>query len=54
VPLPLWRLGLSLASPLLPGATAAMGERMAEDLVFDGAPAVRDFGWSPKDFHPQF
>ena len=54
VPLPLWRLGLSLAAPLLPGATSAMGERMAEDLVFDGAPAVRDFGWSPRDFHPQF
>ena len=37
LPPPLWRLGLALAAPLLPGATAAMGERMAEDLVFDGA-----------------
>ncbi len=54
VPLPLWRLGLTLASPLLPGATAAMGERMAEDLVFDGKPAAVDFGWSPRDFHPRF
>jgi len=54
VPLPLWRLGLGLAAPLLPGATAAMGERMAEDLVFDGSPAVRDFGWAPRDFHPRF
>lgn len=54
VPLPLWRLGLTLASPLLPGATSAMGERMAEDLVFDDKPAAVDFGWSPRDFHPQF
>ena len=54
VPLPLWRLGLTLAAPLLPGATSAMGERMAEDLVFDGGPAANDFGWSPRDFHPRF
>lgn len=53
-PLPLWRIGLALAAPLLPGATAAMGERMAEDLVFDGGPAAKDFGWSPRDFHPRF
>jgi nucleoside-diphosphate-sugar epimerase len=50
----LWRAGLKLAGPLLPGATAAMGERMAEDLVFDGAPAAQDFGWSPRTFQPQF
>jgi len=54
VPLALWRLGLSLASPLLPGATAAMGERMAEDLVFDGTSAFQDFGWCPRQFHPKF
>lgn len=54
VPLPLWRFGLTLAAPLLPGATSAMGERMAEDLVFDGGPAADDFGWSPRDFHPRF
>ncbi len=54
VPPPLWRAGLALASPLLPGATAAMGERMAEDLVFDPAPAARDFGWHPRAFHPDF
>lgn len=54
VPLPLWRLGLTLAGPLLPGATSAMGERMAEDLVFDPGPAIQDFGWSPRDFHPRF
>ena len=50
----LWRAGLKLTGPLLPGATASMGERMAEDLVFDGAPATRDFGWSPRSFRPQF
>ena len=54
VPPPLWRAGLALASPLLPGATAAMGSRMAEDLVFDPAPAARDFGWSPRPFRPDF
>jgi nucleoside-diphosphate-sugar epimerase len=50
----LWRLGLTLASPLLPGATAAMGSRMAEDLTFDPAPAQRDFGWAPRPFRPDF
>lgn len=50
----LWRAGLALASPLLPGATASMGVRMAEDLTFDPAPAARDFGWSPRGFRPKF
>jgi uncharacterized protein YbjT (DUF2867 family) len=54
IPPPLWRLGLTLAAPLLPGATAAMGMRMAEDLTFDGASAARDFGWSPRAFRPDF
>lgn len=54
VPPALWRLGLRLAAPLLPGATAAMGDRMAEDLVFDPEPARRDFGWSPRPFRPRF
>jgi nucleoside-diphosphate-sugar epimerase len=54
VPPTLWRLGLALARPLLPGATAAMGERMSEDLVFDGRPARADFGWAPRPFHPRF
>jgi nucleoside-diphosphate-sugar epimerase len=54
VPPALWSLGLSLAAPLLPGATAAMGTRMAEDLTFDAAPAARDFGWSPRPFRPDF
>jgi nucleoside-diphosphate-sugar epimerase len=54
VPPLLWRLGLGLAAPLLPGATAAMGARMAEDLTFDPGPAARDFGWSPRPFRPDF
>lgn len=54
VPAPLWRAAFVLASPVLPGATAAMGDRMAEDLVFDGEPARRDFGWSPRPFRPEF
>jgi hypothetical protein len=37
VPLSVWQAGLWLASPLLPGATGAMGARMAQDLVFDAA-----------------
>ncbi|OYX35461.1 MAG: epimerase [Caulobacterales bacterium 32-69-10] len=54
VPPMVWKLGLGLAAPLLPGATAAMGSRMAEDLVFDPAPAARDFGWAPRPFRPDF
>lgn len=54
VPPVLWRLGLVLAGPLLPGATTAMGSRMAEDLTFDASPAERDFQWRPRGFHPRF
>jgi nucleoside-diphosphate-sugar epimerase len=54
VPPPLWRLGLTLASPILKGATAAMGQRMAQDLTFDGQPAAADFGWAPRPFRPRF
>lgn len=50
----LFALALRLAAPLLPGATTAMGDRMARDLTFDDAEARRDFGWSPRDFHPRF
>ena len=50
----LWRAGLTLASPLLPGATAQMGQRMDRDLVFDDAAARRDLGWSPRGFDPRF
>jgi hypothetical protein len=53
VPPVLWRVGLTLATPFLPGVTSAMGSRMAEDLAFDAAPAEQDFHWRPRDFHPR-
>lgn len=54
LPAPFWRLGLTLASPLLPGATGEMGARMERDLVFDDSAARADFGWSPRQFRPSF
>lgn len=54
LPPALWSLGLKVAAPLLPGATAAMGARMEADLVFDSSDAVRDFAWAPRAFHPDF
>lgn len=53
-PVVLWRLGLRIAGDRLAGATAAMGERMNQDLTFDGGPAARDFGWAPRMFKPVF
>jgi uncharacterized protein YbjT (DUF2867 family) len=49
-----WRSGFALAKPFFPNANAAMGARMATDMVFDPEPAVRDFGWNPRGFHPRF
>lgn len=49
-----WRMAFALAKPFLPNANAAMGSRMANDMVFDPAPAARDFGWNPRGFHPRF
>ena len=54
VPQGLWRAAFTLARPLLPGATAQMGARMSDDLNFDGAAVARDFGWTPRAFHPDF
>jgi nucleoside-diphosphate-sugar epimerase len=54
LPPALWALGLKLAAPFLPGATAAMGARMDSDLTFDNSDAVRDFGWAPRAFRPMF
>lgn len=56
VPVPawLWRTAFLLVRPLFPDANVAMGIRMMKDMVFDAAPAVRDFGWNPRDFHPVF
>lgn len=52
VPVPAVRLGVRLLR-LLPGfrhITATMADRMAQDLVFDHADAVRDFGYAPQPF----
>src|SRR4029079_6148504 len=50
----LWRAAFALASPFLPNANVAMGNRMAKDMVFDASPAIQDFGWSPRGFRPRF
>jgi nucleoside-diphosphate-sugar epimerase len=50
----LWRVVFALAKPLFPGANVAMGIRMMKDMTFDATPAIRDFGWSPRAFHPVF
>lgn len=54
VPPALWSVGLKLVSPVMPGATAAMGARMSEDLAFDARSAQTDFGWAPRTFRPRF
>ena len=54
VPAFLWRLLFALARPWLPGANAAMGDRMVIDRAFDGTLATRDFGWAPRAFRPKF
>ena len=54
VPPVVWRMAFALAHPLFPGANVAMGIRMMKDMTFDAAPAVRDFGWNPRAFHPVF
>ncbi len=52
LPLPLLRGALAVASRLLGlgHATPDMADRMNEDLVFDLAPARRDFGYDPRPF----
>ena len=54
VPVLLWRAGFALAKPLFPESNVAMGTRMMRDLTFDATPAIEDFGWKPRDFHPEF
>jgi nucleoside-diphosphate-sugar epimerase len=54
VPASLWRLAFKMVSPFFPGANAAMGDRMNQDMAFDSADAVRDFGWNPRGFRPVF
>jgi nucleoside-diphosphate-sugar epimerase len=54
VPAPIWRAAFLVAKPLFPSANVAMGIRMMKDLTFDATPAVKDFGWKPRAFHPVF
>jgi len=54
VPTSLWKAGFVLAKPLFPSANVAMGTRMMKDMTFDSTPAIRDFGWRPRAFHPVF
>ncbi len=52
IPLPLYRALLRSVS-LLPGyrhVTPAMADRMNQDLCFDAADAMRDFGYHPRPF----
>jgi hypothetical protein len=54
VPPMLWRTAFALAKPFISNANVAMGNRMAMDMIFDATPAVRDFGWNPREFRPKF
>jgi nucleoside-diphosphate-sugar epimerase len=54
LPPTLWRMAFALSKPFISNANVAMGNRMAKDMVFDAAPAVQDFGWNPRGFHPKF
>ena len=51
---PLWSFKLAVAGvrllPRFRDWSSAMAERMNQDLVFDHAPAARDFGFSPRPF----
>lgn len=55
VPAPLFRLLLAGAHGVgqARGLGTAAVRRMRDDLVFDTAPAVRDFGYAPRPFQPQ-
>ena len=54
VPALVWRAGFVGAKPLFPGANVAMGIRMMKDMTFDATPAITDFGWNARTFHPRF
>lgn len=54
VPPLVWRTAFAVMKPFFPNYNVAMGNRMAKDMVFDPAPATRDFGWAPRGFHPRF
>jgi nucleoside-diphosphate-sugar epimerase len=54
VPALVWRAAFAAVKPLFPGANVAMGIRMMKDMTFDAGPAVTDFGWNARPFHPVF
>ena len=54
IPAPVWRTAFLAIKPLFPGANVAMGIRMTKDMTFDAVPAITDFGWNPRGFHPVF
>jgi nucleoside-diphosphate-sugar epimerase len=54
IPAWLWKAAFMAAKPLFPRATVAMGTRMMKDMTFDSTPAVQDFGWKARAFHPTF
>jgi nucleoside-diphosphate-sugar epimerase len=49
-----WKAAFALARPLYPRVTPVMGKRMLQDLAFDSAAAISDFGWSSRPFAPSF
>lgn len=55
LPMPLFRTALAAAQArgIAADLTAAAVQRMREDLVFDLAPAQRDFGYAPRPFGPE-
>ncbi|MDA3932747.1 MAG: NAD(P)-dependent oxidoreductase [Gammaproteobacteria bacterium] len=46
-------LGIAQLFGKLPTANSAMLRRQHQDLVFDNAPARRDWGWAPREFQLQ-
>jgi nucleoside-diphosphate-sugar epimerase len=55
LPMPLFRLAVKAAQArgVAVDLTDAAVRRMREDLVFDVAPARRDFGYAPRPFRPE-
>ena len=55
LPMPLFRAGLAAAQArgIAADLTSEAVQRMRQDLVFDPAPAQRDFGYAPRGFKPE-
>jgi nucleoside-diphosphate-sugar epimerase len=54
IPLFAWKATFVVTKPFFSGFNVAMGTRMSKNMVFDHSTAREDFGWRPRDFHPQF